>query len=968
MIASPPRSAAGALTVLLILHFHAVVRAAAHENTFDTPQRDQTFVTQLGTEIPLALVRRALPEVTHDLLPAVVYELRAAADARGEVLVAEHHTIDIFSLTSPAPRRAHAGGHCPRVVVNGVVRTDACVAPRVRRGAGYTFVYHAASGALLAAWGPALQLVPLDARAHPRVFLNVAAARPRHNVDVDVPMPAAGGGGGGDALARRRGGGHVVGSDVVPATGRQLRDANVFFDILLAFDSSFCASHGNDYTAVTQILDAVVRELYATNIGSLLDIRVVAVDGYCDAENDPYTRPEMLDDCAGDAVCSRPKTILRQFREHWANNTEVHRDAAYLFTGYEDGTPVIGAAYTGTACNRNYAYGWIEGTTTSSMVLAHEIGHTLGASHDSAGVMRARLTYDDSPRFSVASEAKVYRFVRKLGQQRCFLLRRGREHDTLHDTKSTLARVTPTHATDISFAEPWTNAQGNVTTNAFFLIAGLINGRQRRMCSAVLYTERDERGDFGFTKTPTRIILPRTESTVKAGGGVAVAHIGPAGSQKDLTFMYMRNDTHGLYRTAFIYRRWVINGDWSVEFETPWLGENITSVGITIRNIRRSRQNDLVIAFVNTQNGVNTPGYIVGFDMNHGGEVEGGWSQLYPIGGPTTSPIGDVGVDLYDTTGNGHLDMIASLHVRDASRWETVILRATDVQDDGAVAGAWTNMNVRLRHASGDTESMEGGVALTRFGGAQPTLLVQQSRMSHGMANTWLEIGYDLLTPNRTTPSIADYQAPVESCESCYIGSNILRCRQMLHTCYMERTDFQLDTVLEQTSARQDAGGDAPLPPTRVQNGTLHCAGFHEIYVTQGKACAPEPSPDRLASDGARAILMRMLNEAEPFTYDGLNSSTTFEVSPGTGVSGPNSVPRAASFTFWTNRRMRNRLIRATIKRLSQRVGYVQAYTRRARFRVVRRDGRFFYRFMFTFTEDVKEDYLHFLLDQASDR
>ena len=88
------------------------------------------------------------------------------------------------------------------------------------------------------------------------------------------------------------------------------------------------------------------------------------------------------------------------FQDYWnANRRNVHRDVAELFTGvgYEcdDDGCTIGCAYVAETCetfrngdidlSSSYGINWVTYTSNSvkrSNLVAHEIGHTVGASHD----------------------------------------------------------------------------------------------------------------------------------------------------------------------------------------------------------------------------------------------------------------------------------------------------------------------------------------------------------------------------------------------------------------------------------------------------------------------------------------------------------------------------------------------------------------------------------------------------------
>lgn len=79
---------------------------------------------------------------------------------------------------------------------------------------------------------------------------------------------------------------------------------------------------------------------------------------------------------------SDPNTLLTQFKNYWNNNRKnVGRDVAHLFTG-KSLSNYIGLAYVSTACYKNSAYGLSQDYPLMVKLVAHEIGHNLGANHD----------------------------------------------------------------------------------------------------------------------------------------------------------------------------------------------------------------------------------------------------------------------------------------------------------------------------------------------------------------------------------------------------------------------------------------------------------------------------------------------------------------------------------------------------------------------------------------------------------
>ena len=166
--------------------------------------------------------------------------------------------------------------------------------------------------------------------------------------------------------------------------------ANLFYEIAVAYDNTFCEEFGGDEAAASAMIQVLVD---ASNVAYTRDtcvtLALVHIDAHCNDPSDPYDyRP--FGSCPGlspTQECTNSMSILYGFREFWnTQRTAVRRDGAFLFTGYTDSTSTIGLAFLKSACG-DYAFGWIEGINL--LTFAHEIGHTLGSGHRTGdGIMK----------------------------------------------------------------------------------------------------------------------------------------------------------------------------------------------------------------------------------------------------------------------------------------------------------------------------------------------------------------------------------------------------------------------------------------------------------------------------------------------------------------------------------------------------------------------------------------------------
>lgn len=80
-----------------------------------------------------------------------------------------------------------------------------------------------------------------------------------------------------------------------------------------------------------------------------------------------------------------PETLLSQYRSKIG--VRAPGDVSYLFTGREFNGATVGIAYLGVLCvARSYSVGAVQdmSSATNHLILAHELGHNLGAEHDTS--------------------------------------------------------------------------------------------------------------------------------------------------------------------------------------------------------------------------------------------------------------------------------------------------------------------------------------------------------------------------------------------------------------------------------------------------------------------------------------------------------------------------------------------------------------------------------------------------------
>lgn len=175
----------------------------------------------------------------------------------------------------------------------------------------------------------------------------------------------------------------AAGLGPAPATGAEMYQAMVGelrmaqaegaveeIEIGAVADSLFADGRAN---AQQDVLDRLnnVDGIYSSELG--IQITVPVVDVF-DASNDPFTDTTDSGDLLGE---------LGSYRA--GNSSQSQRGLTHLFTGRNLDGSTVGIAYIGVLCNSRFGAGLSEGrrgTTTDSLIAAHEIGHNFGAEHD----------------------------------------------------------------------------------------------------------------------------------------------------------------------------------------------------------------------------------------------------------------------------------------------------------------------------------------------------------------------------------------------------------------------------------------------------------------------------------------------------------------------------------------------------------------------------------------------------------
>ncbi len=139
-----------------------------------------------------------------------------------------------------------------------------------------------------------------------------------------------------------------------------------------------------------------INGIYEFDLG--LTNRIVFQRGW--EGSDPYTS-------------SNSDTLLNQFRSHFLLTVATPTDDVVLFSGRDFENNVVGRAFVGAACS-GYRFGvnqfYQQSDSLTRLIVAHELGHNLGGSHSSDGLMAPSIDPSDTW-FSAESQDEIGDYV-----------------------------------------------------------------------------------------------------------------------------------------------------------------------------------------------------------------------------------------------------------------------------------------------------------------------------------------------------------------------------------------------------------------------------------------------------------------------------------------------------------------------------------------------------------------------------
>lgn len=767
--------------------------------------------------------------------------------------------------------------------------------PQLHLGDSHAFVHHPLSGALLGGWGPGLHLRRLTST----LFVNIHVEETKEKLASVKTFPHA---------VRQY---DSVQNETYHYRENFSEEREIYFDIGIAFDSRFCQVHGGDPVDVTLLAHGVGTVAHEMALTGLVSLRIGDVIGFCrstteyapqnvttpaqisgdesdltieDSASDRFGPPSRKEQNSciekGKKECTVPGLRLDVFRKKWKKyiNNSSKSDAVFLLTEAKTkaGGGIIGAAWTSSVCS-DFGYGWVLGD--HPVIIAHEIGHTLGAPHAKRGLMFPYLQLGGTAKYDRPSLAAIERFVSRLAGQKC--LKSSTTGETGRRRLEGFVRISKRKNNGVTL-EGSDIAVGKVRTEgqSALLMLQVERHSSDEVRASVRMTTLHRTADIGFPFSYDRKIFGREVPgsdilDIEAGGGIATASLINPTRDDVICVLLSKTKQKLFYSVGFhvdrFHKEVVLDGWSDLQFIPMEFQGKVLAIGATAGEVHSKGKTDLIIAYIElytnpiTNESVAAARYIIGSDIEGRSAIaRGGWAPpvSIPIVGnfslsadPTR--IGDISVDLWkfptpNGTDSGETRMLFSIiaKTKGSSAFKTLV--AVQTREP-----AWNFYVPDIKPRS--SKRMTGGIALIRLlspSAPVATSIVYQNRVFQHSRSQWIDIGDGVLTgeipedpgePEQLALSVGEDIVPDDTCTRCYAAQFEEKCKERTQTCFLKREFGRVELVQAQNSLPMNtrqirvgtSGTDGSLNVTdslvefKPKSDSLFCLGFHSIFVSQ---------------------------------------------------------------------------------------------------------------------------------------
>lgn len=917
-----------------------------------------SFLLRSGRHVSVSAVRKHHPRIRLQDLPHVLFEHNE------DDSICSHYACLNMAELAPEDHlivRSDKSGDEP----NRLSSQQSSRSTKIRSGHGYSFAIIPCSGSLITAWGPALHLHPLNTVQYPGIFVNAAVLESPSFTDAHgtifdrvshavsrIYLNSPKSSGKSDRVAFQ-----FSEMRYLRTASRQEWCTKVFtLELAFEYDKSFCSLYNDDHNLVLRGLDALEYQVSQLFIDAAC-VRVVFVksNGICRNQTSfvvkpPKTPPTSRGQCSGFGPCRFSQTMLRFISNNSIDAFYFEPDGTFLFTGYGDNSSLGGATYRASACNMELSAAWV--VRNHAIVIAHEVGHMLGAGHDTSGIMKEVVDPTEPLFLSGHSKSVMRRFVQLDSRSWC-LRRQSLFTDALAGPRLKSSSKIPTSATFASLASEsysdliiiFQDPDESESTVSYLTESAISCNHTTRQFLGFDYKSIDLR-----RKQVLQVDFPNRANAFSVGFG----HILNVTSRDLLLSFSIQNNGKTLtyYKVGYgIGQDGSPPMSWSHSIYVPNLSaENIQCSSIAIGHIRSSSSVDLVVAIIDRRNHLNVMKYTVGFDIGPNGEPRGGWTMGINVPGWYGQDTSSLGISLLDVDNNGQSEILV-YHVAKWRLQRVPYLRVgRDLGNDGRVTGGWSKFVQGEDSQTVETYLFNGGMTATRTECAG----VVVASLSEDILSTKPSVDYKLskhfITKELldTSENLDQFDYFQDGCFKCYSASYAQVCAEVLLACSSHVDEVHLALPGSRASPPLSRTQDlkfkahhfsAPIPITN----SIYCTGFHYLFTHYG-GCEITDQQSVLAK-GVEQAFLEALNEVDTNALQN-STSTSLHEDPA-GVGGTSRKPVAAVITIEDENISRGAVIKRALRKLQRRPGFsVFSYDVTLR-KITRKGGRWYVNFSF---------------------
>lgn len=813
------------------------------------------LATVSGIILPIDRVQQRVPHPSRHLLENAIYEQTPDGN------LANHH--HVLRVRRVAP-------HFERVVLDRPIPTESDGHENLlteliaRTGPDATFVYASDARSIIAAWGPDFNLHPLDRREFPGVFINSRAAevlpsfardsllvseRDEDDISLVDEVP--------QETLERESALTSIGSRLATRMEGKYEIEKRELELFVLHEKTFCKSFKSPNEAHA-VLATHVAKLKPKFKGTGLVPEASRIVGPC-TNDTKFMLPKEVSQCPMDSPkCSRTAILLNYYRKYYAYKAR-RRDLTVIFSNYttQDETfhDIIGSAYVGATCNRDYGWAWVHHTNVNDIVFAHEVGHSLGALHEEQGIMKPAVgNQTENVEFSSKSIGLMNQFIGRASSAWCLKnLNWKNDASKISVPRSVITNKMLAH--DLSFARFY----GETKTNILIGITTKTSSGRFDVGILMLQNVASVPGGFsgGSWKGPYNV--PGVTSYKHGAVGVSFHHI-RSKTSNDVVISYLKQNDVMEYVVGFGISISDASGlyveEWSEAMEIPFSGSSqpISSIGIDVGDMERDGKLDLAVGFVV---GKDVTNFKIGAELGADGQVTNGWSQSIRVRPTLSATVKSVSVAILNIPGESGTHVAFYTNERLGKRLQRYYRVAKKVATSGAITDDWTTA---IPAQVAPISAISGGFGVDTFSGSDELTTVVMQSAAYGAPGAksfaYLDFGFNI-----TAGILADKDGTIfesilygreAGCSECYNGKEKETCLQRMKLCEERKHEYFGGKALTVTSVKNEAN----------YTDTLFCAGFHKIFISpEGDTCGRNSAREFVSAEGMSVLFRERLEQ-----------------------------------------------------------------------------------------------------------